>query len=231
MSFILDALRKSEMERQRDAAARVMRIPVAEHKEVRLPRWVGALIAVLAVGVIVLAGTAWRGWHTSNAERVAVEDQAKSEASSAEPTAALRSPAAARTAGVSSQQAPRRTPGAAAATAARTHATAKALSTPEKAGGSPPVKAASIETTPPPPPSDPTALPSMAELAADGVQVPPLTLQLHVYSKDASQRFVFINGERYQEGQRTAEGPILVSVTPKGAVLSQRGREFYLPVQ
>jgi hypothetical protein len=57
MSFILDALRKSESERQREASARLSRAPLATVRH-RVPAWAWLLIALLSVGLIALA-TAW----------------------------------------------------------------------------------------------------------------------------------------------------------------------------
>lgn len=231
MSFILDALRKSEMERQRDAAARVMRIPVAQREGARVPVWVTAVIVVLAVCVAVLAGTAWRGWHkraTASAISVAATRQkAETAKPNSAPSPRQAAPAAqsgGKKVAVSERPAER--------TAASSRvATAKAAPTGTGAGPAPSEQAAPTTRRPPAPPADPAALPSADELAARGVHVPALTLQLHVYSKDPSRRFVFINGTRYREGQKTDEGPVLVSVTPQGAVLSQQGREFFLPIQ
>ena len=65
-------------------------------------------------------------------------------------------------------------------------------------------------------------------LAAEGVAVPPLHLELHAFSAEAKDRFVFINGRKYKEGDRLAEGPMLVEIAPTGAVLTHAGRRFIL---
>ena len=72
------------------------------------------------------------------------------------------------------------------------------------------------------------ALPSAAALAAEGITVPPLRLELHAYSERPRDRFVFINGRRYVEGEHLPEGPQLVTIEPRGAVLSHLGRRFLL---
>ena len=57
MSFILDALRKSESERQQDSKPSIARIPSAVPQH-GLPRWAVATMAALGLGIVVLAG-AW----------------------------------------------------------------------------------------------------------------------------------------------------------------------------
>lgn len=65
MSFILDALRKSESERQRDAPPTLARAPLAQVKH-RIPAWTWVLIGVLAAALTALALIWWQG-RTSGA--------------------------------------------------------------------------------------------------------------------------------------------------------------------
>ena len=59
MSFILDALRKSEIDRQRDAAPGLMRSPMASVRR-ETPVWSWLLIGLLALALVGIA-TAW--WY------------------------------------------------------------------------------------------------------------------------------------------------------------------------
>jgi general secretion pathway protein B len=77
-------------------------------------------------------------------------------------------------------------------------------------------------------PDDSVALPSVTMLAAEGVAVPPLRLELHAFSAQPRDRFVFINGRKYVEGDRLVEGPLLVAIQPTGAVLTHLGRRFMI---
>jgi general secretion pathway protein B len=84
-------------------------------------------------------------------------------------------------------------------------------------------------TPAPSPPSTPALnLPSAASLAAEGIAIPTLRLELHAYSERARDRFVFINGRKYAEGDRLTEGPQVVAIEPTGAVLMHSGRRFLL---
>jgi general secretion pathway protein B len=71
MSFILDALRKSESERQREAAPNFSRVPLAQVHN-RIPAWTWVLIGVLLLALIAIAAAWWRsgasGILTSDAE-------------------------------------------------------------------------------------------------------------------------------------------------------------------
>lgn len=60
MSFILDALRKSESERQREAAPSLSRAPLAQVRH-RVPAWIWALISILLAALIALGAAWWQG--------------------------------------------------------------------------------------------------------------------------------------------------------------------------
>jgi general secretion pathway protein B len=76
MSFILDALRKSESERQREAAPNYSRVPLAPARN-RIPAWTWALIGTLLVALIAIAAAWWRsgaiGLGNSGSEPPAME--------------------------------------------------------------------------------------------------------------------------------------------------------------
>jgi general secretion pathway protein B len=74
------------------------------------------------------------------------------------------------------------------------------------------------------------ALPTAAELRASGqLQMPELHLDIHVYSEDPAERFVFINMVRHREKSRLAEGPVVLEITPEGVILDYQGTRFLLP--
>ena len=197
MSFILDALRKSEHERQRGAVPGLSEVPFAAPRRAP-PYWALALIVVLGVAVLALGGAWWRSTRT-------IQGAAATESPAAR-TEIPREPAA-------SPEPVGRVP----------ESTSLQIAPPPVArvpAPEPEVQAAAQSSAPP--------LSSAAALAAEGIFVPALHLELHAYSERAAERFVFINGKKYSEGQTLAEGPRLVAIEPNGAVLSQQGRRFLL---
>jgi general secretion pathway protein B len=59
----------------------------------------------------------------------------------------------------------------------------------------------------------------------------PLHLDVHVYSDQPSERFVLINMQKYNEGGRLQEGPVVDAITPDGVILSFRGQRFRMDSQ
>ena len=206
MSFILDALRKSEHERQRGAVPGISNVPYAAPRR-ETPRWMFALVAALVLAVVALGGAWWRS------SRVATPAPAIASVPLEVPSAPPPETRAARV-----EPAP--------------------VSAPPPAVGadSPPTQADATAAVPARAPaaaardldSDAPTLPSPTALVAEGIAVPQLRLELHAYSERPAERFVFINGRKYVEGEQLAEGPRVVSIERTGAVLSQQGRRFLL---
>jgi hypothetical protein len=71
-------------------------------------------------------------------------------------------------------------------------------------------------------------LPSVQDLAAAGVTLPALQLNLHVYDANPVNRYVLLNSARLHEGDFTAEGIKVERITPTGVILESRGRRFVL---
>ncbi len=60
-------------------------------------------------------------------------------------------------------------------------------------------------------------------------QVPDLAVNLMAYAQDPSERLVYINNRRYQEGE-LVEGKLKIdAITREGVVLSYQGRRCLLP--
>jgi hypothetical protein len=75
-------------------------------------------------------------------------------------------------------------------------------------------------------------LPTMNEAILAGiVTIPPLHLDIHVFSESSAERFVFINMAKYREGETLEEGPTLEQITDAGVVLNHQGNRFLLARQ
>lgn len=70
---------------------------------------------------------------------------------------------------------------------------------------------------------------TFADVRASGsLGLPDMHIDLHVYSNNPAERFVFINMSEYREQDTTEEGPRLQRITPEGALLEYRGSTFLL---
>jgi general secretion pathway protein B len=214
MSFILDALRKSETERQRGigpsfsdvkSTARGRRIPIL---------WIGVglllLINVVALGVLLVR-------RSDSAQAVAP------------PTPVA--PVAAPTAGAQPAR-------------ASLPATSAAVASPLPAAAAPSAGVAENEgaeqTVPEPLLDRPqlsnyasdARLPTMNDVIMQGrARLPELHLDMHVFVQAPDQRFVSINSHKLREGMQIEEGLRVERITPDGVVLNDRGLRFLLPRQ
>jgi len=64
--------------------------------------------------------------------------------------------------------------------------------------------------------------------AAQRQRIPDLTMNGHLYSSQPGRSFVLINGRRYHEGERIAEGPAIETIDIGGAVLKDGDIRFRL---
>jgi general secretion pathway protein B len=55
-----------------------------------------------------------------------------------------------------------------------------------------------------------------------------VNMNVHVYDDNPAKRFVLINMKRYAEGHALPQGPIIEHITPDGVVLSYKGQRFQL---
>lgn len=72
-----------------------------------------------------------------------------------------------------------------------------------------------------------SGLPSYEEAAAQA-SIPPLHLDLHSYAPDPSKRFVLLNMRRLYEGQSLPEGVKVESITSDSAIMSFNGIRFVM---
>jgi general secretion pathway protein B len=81
-----------------------------------------------------------------------------------------------------------------------------------------------------PAPAAVSTLPTLDDLGGQ-TGLPELRVELHIYSTNPAERFVFINGHRYREGDTMQGGPRVDRITADGAEMSYRGNRFVLPRQ
>lgn len=223
MSFILDALRKSEHERQRQVGPGFAELRPAMVRPT-LPVWAIALAALLAINLVVLAVVMLRtddGPSTTTVATPAVMPQA--------PAPAPVAPSPLQSAAVPYTSIPERAP-LSTADEEFDDGGNYAAEEPEAAG----------PELQPPPRARPRAqdedesaarLPTFNDIAISGTQLPELHLDIHVYATQPAERFVFLNNRKYREGSETPEGTLVERITRDGVVLNHRGVRFLLPRQ
>ncbi len=59
-------------------------------------------------------------------------------------------------------------------------------------------------------------------------RIPELSLDVHVYALEPSERFILLNMKRYAEGQQTREGLVVEEVVSDGVIFSFQGTLFRL---
>jgi general secretion pathway protein B len=212
MSFILDALKKSEAERQRKSVPGFADIPNA-HAAPRPQRWWWAIGALLTVNLLVLLVVIFRGSETQSVAPVTVQESvaATNESRVERPFADIVAEA--------KKNRPEREPPT---TTEPLRPVAPAAER-SPADAAPRQRETDFATTS-------ESLSTLDELRANGtLQLPELHLDIHVYSEQAAERFVFINMSKYQEDAALAEGPIVKEIMPEGVVLEHRGTRFLMP--
>lgn len=206
MSFILDALRKSENDRREQTQPGLATTPRAAPKK-KSTVWLPILVVVLTLNALVF-GTI-----------VLTRDEPAPTATEL-PTPevrSLRKESVVDTAPTIQPKVSAPTPEKLSATPAPTTPSVPAKSV---AASDPPVA---------PSRSIQEGLPSLGQLRAAGlVSVADLRIDMHVYSSDAAKRFVFVNMKKYREGDRLIEGPTIEEITPSGVIMVQQGNRFTL---
>jgi len=241
MSFILDALKKSETDRQRQSAPAMFEVKVAAPRR-KFPVWPVALGVLLGGNILVLVWYLLR--QPAPAPMQAQAQTPAAPAAQSAPPGMITVPATVTiptTVNIPISSAPTVTMGAAAPEAG---VVAPSVAPPLSEE---PVLSGTAQSVPPdydardytaaitPAQAAATAAArrsgsrlSRDEVLAQGTQLPQLRLDLHVYDPDPAKRFVFINMHKLREGDSLPEGVRLEAITPEGTRLSYRGSEFSL---
>ncbi|HJS89538.1 MAG TPA: general secretion pathway protein GspB [Steroidobacteraceae bacterium] len=250
MSFILDALKKSESDRQRQSGPSLFEVKVAPPRR-RLPIWAVAIALLLAINVVVISWMLLR--HPSEPAPAAAAVAGAATAPATETARAAVAAPAPLAAGAMSADRSIPPPGGATATSASAPATAvspapsaaaTSLASHPDAGRSGQSAADSPEVIAPSdyaPAVEPGGAPRSAAAAGTtddlplyqqivgSAGLPSLHLDLHVFAQHPQDRFVMINMHRLQEGDSLPSGVQVESIRPDGAVLSYHGTRFLLP--
>ncbi len=90
-----------------------------------------------------------------------------------------------------------------------------------------------VHTPRPPVKAAPPALPVWPQIPTNLFQQLSgnLRLDVHVFSDQPQKRFVLINMKKYKQGEKLQEGPQLDEITPEGVILSFRGQRFRVQAQ
>lgn len=77
---------------------------------------------------------------------------------------------------------------------------------------------------------DPESVPFLTAMPVEFQRdLPPLAVNIHVYSPDQSQCILYINNRQYHRGETMENGVQVMDITPDGAVLQYLGQSFKLP--
>jgi general secretion pathway protein B len=252
MSLILDALKKSEAERQRQSGPTLLEVRISQPRR-RYPAWVIAVGALLALNMLLLVAFMLHRPASSQAQvpQTGIAAMAPAAAASA-PTVSV--PAANAPATPSSGAA---SSGVVApiAAGAQTPVLDSAANMDSGLGSLQPVPripqpeagADQQDGTGNPADDEPAvpatraaagserdsadhyaALPSFSDLGGD---LPQLRLDLHVYAEHPRDRYAMINMHRVREGDALPEGPRVLAITREGVALVYRGQVFMLRPQ
>jgi general secretion pathway protein B len=226
MSFILDALRKSDAERQRTAAPGIVDVRYSSRQQ-RRSLLVPLLLAVLAANIGLMAYFWLRNPPpvTSTPPELAEAPAAMP----APPVTAYRPLSREIDAGTNEPEpwptatAPAVSAGTTAMPATEGPQVAAPVTTMPPASGAAPETGDTARST-----AD--MLPTADDLVSSGqLASPQLNLDLHVYGQDPAARFVVINSRRYAQGAQLVEGPVVDEISPDGVILNNRGTRFLLP--
>jgi len=210
MSFILDALKKSETDRQQHSGAEFTSVPTSPQPP-SIPRWLWVVGLLLTINFVVLIGLLIRpdagtpnqtlpsSGHTTalpttdDLPKPSFEEQVAA-ARKSPPDQQLESPV------VEANQSTQNI-----------------------------VKPVLISQDPSKVPAS-DLYPTLQEVRVRGaIDLPDLHLDIHVFSPNPDDRFVFVNMSKLREGSTLAEGPVVAEITPGGVVLRHDGQLFLLP--
>lgn len=229
MSYILDALRKSERQRQVGEVPRVHTVQESYSAEpARRNPWI--LVAVLAILANIGVG-GWLWWQHQQSTDGVAPDTSNTPVSAQQPSAASSAPAAAPNPSPALSPPPATQPVLAPRRASPPATTSLPAAAAPELDEIVVFESLEQPSAPPAPAAD--RYPDLVDISqlSGPLHLAMLALELnvHVYDPSPSQRFVLINMKRYAEGHALPQGPVIEEITPDGVVLAYQGQRFLLP--
>jgi general secretion pathway protein B len=227
MSYILEALKKAEQQRELGRVPGIDSVHEQPHRGGRAS-WLWLMISVLILNLLALLVLFWPDANEEGAP------QAVPQTVSPSPQAPQQKPAQRPKRAPETEQTLQPEASSIAGPAAR-----RPAEPPSEARLRLPVTAPAARAEAKTPPAS-VEMPAAADPAPQlpvWPQVPAslfeqlkgnLRLDVHVFAGQPADRFVLINLKKYQQGQRLQEGPRLDEITADGVILSFRGERFRL---
>ncbi len=241
MSYILDALRKADQQRQQGAAPTLssVQLPAEEAGPRVLPWLLGLAATVFIAGILIGWLQPWKAEPPPGPLPAVEAFVAKAPATAPQPLPrhqpvppAPPLPAPAPVAAVAMAPAPVQTPPAVARPAMPAVVAATppvvAVRTPAAAATPEPVVAAAAKSAPVPE----QKVMAKAELPpAIQQELPAMSVSLHAYSAKPGNRLVSINNQLLNEGDSLTPGLVLQEITRQDMIFSYKGYRFRQSVQ
>lgn len=206
MSFILDALKKSESERLRKDTPGFSDVPGSSNEK-SASHWIWIIVVLIGINLTVLIVMFMKPDRTQEANPLVPVTEALAESRSFPEIVAEAK---------RSQSAATETRSGSLAPAAAAVVTPIPEPRNSAVSGDVPVISESVAT--------------FNDLRAQGLlTLPDMHLDIHVYSREPGDRFVFVNMSKYKESAILDEGPVVREITPDGVILDHLGTRFLLP--
>lgn len=212
MSYILEALRKADAQRERDPSRGIHAQPLAPAASdakggpARTALWTG-----VAVGTAALAYAAWQFARPAEAPVAAA---APVPAPVSAPPAVVAAPA------------PAPVPALAPATTVMPPPPLVVVQAPPPIVVPPPAPAPMPAPVTAPAVAAPAAPAATEVRASPPPDAPKLAITGGVYSSNRAQRMLIVNGQVFNEGSELAPGVVLEQIRPNTAVLNFRGQRY-----
>lgn len=233
MSYILEALKKSQAERQLGELPSIHAPQVQLHDAAasgagrRAPVWLALGGVTVAVAAVLLFWQPWQAGTAAPAAAPAVLAQAVPA-----PLPAIVPPAVPVPVPVSAPAPVMQVaPVPPAATAAPVHHARPVAEPPqERPGQAAPPVAAPVPAVPVPAPAAEESVPGMRDLPEPiQRQIPPIAIGGYIYSKNPADRLLLIDKVLRHEGEELAPGLVLEKLQPKAAIFSFKGYRYRVP--